>query len=240
MRHIDSYRDWILLSKVSHLGPKRCRELVRHFGSPGKVLSASAKKLMEVPGIGKEVALSIVRARESIDVEKDLEYMDEVGITLVNFQDSLYPVNLRTISDPPLLLYVRGELKKEDENAVAIVGTRRATTYGRLTARRLARDLGRRGVTIVSGMARGIDTAAHQGALEVGARTIAVLGCGIDVVYPPENRKLMEEIVKNGAVVSEFPLGTLPEAPNFPQRNRIISGLSKGVLVVEALSLIHI
>ena len=234
MRHIDSYRDWILLSKVSNLGPKRCRELVRHFRSPGKVLSASVKKLMEVPGIGKEVALSIVRARESIDVEKDLEYMDEVGITLVNFQDSLYPVNLRTISNPPFLLYVRGELKKEDENAVAIVGTRRATTYGRLTARRLARDLGRRGVTIVSGMARGIDTAAHQGALEVGARTIAVLGCGIDVVYPPENRKLMEEIVKNGAVVSEFPLGTLPEAPNFPQRNRIISGLSKGVLVVEA------
>jgi len=234
MRHIDSYRDWILLSKVPSLGPKRSRELVRYFGSPGKVLSAPVKRLMEVPGIGKEVALSIAGARESMDVEKDLEYMDEAGITLVSFQDSLYPVNLRAISNPPFLLYVRGELRKEDESAVAIVGTRRATTYGKLTARRLARDLGRRGVTIVSGMARGIDTAAHQGALEVGARTIAVLGCGIDVVYPPENRELMEEIVKNGAVISEFPLGTLPEAPNFPQRNRIISGLSKGVVVVEA------
>jgi len=234
MSGTDSYKDLILLSKTSCVGPKRYRDLMECFGSTEKILSASARELMEVPGIGKEVALSIARARDSINLKRDLEYIEEFDITLLNFEDPLYPLNLRTTDNPPFLLYIRGDLKKEDEDALAIVGTRRATTYGKLMARRLARDLGRSGVTIVSGMARGIDTAAHQGVLEVGGRTIAVLGCGIDVVYPPENRELMEKIIARGAVVSEFPLGTLPEAPNFPQRNRIISGLSKGVLVMEA------
>jgi len=234
MKNLDSYKDWIVLSKVPGLGPKRCRELVEYFGSPQKVLSASVRELLRVPGIGEEMALSIEKGRDVINVEEDLEGMDKLGVSLINFQDPLYPSNLRTIFNPPFLFYLRGQLKKEDVDALAIVGTRRATTYGKLVARRMARELGREGITIVSGMARGIDTAAHQGALEVGARTIAVLGCGIDVVYPPENRELMEEIVEKGAVISEFPLRTLPDAPNFPQRNRIISGLSKGVLVAEA------
>ncbi len=138
------------------------------------------------------------------------------------------------IFNPPFLLYLKGEVKKKDIDALAIVGTRRATTYGKLITRRLARALARKGVTIVSGLARGIDTAAHQGALEVGGRTIAVLGSGIDIIYPGENKKLAEEIAKRGAVVSEYSLGTQPNALHFPQRNRIISGLSKGVLVIEA------
>jgi len=234
MKDIDSYKSWIVLSKIPRLGPKRCRELVEHFGSPQKVLSASIEDLLKIPQIGREMALSIAKAQDVINVERDLEWMEKFGVSLISFQDPLYPPNLKMIFNPPSLLYVRGKLKEEDVDALAIVGTRRATTYGKLVARRLAHELGREGITIVSGMARGIDTMAHQGALEVGARTIAVLGCGIDIVYPPENRKLMEEIIERGAVISEFPLGSLPDAPNFPQRNRIISGLSKGVLVVEA------
>lgn len=171
---------------------------------------------------------------DKIEIDMDLKRMEELGIEVISFKDSRYPVNLKTIFDPPFLLYVRGTLIQEDADALAIVGTRRATVYGKLTTRRLARDLAREGVTVVSGMARGIDTEAHQGALEAGGRTIAVLGCGVDIVYPPENRGLMEEIIKKGAVISEFSLGQQPDAPHFPQRNRIISGLSKGVLVVEA------
>ena len=137
------------------------------------------------------------------------------------------------IFSPPFLLYLRGEVEKTDVDALTIVGTRRATTYGKLMARRLARAMARKGITIVNGMARGIDTAAHQGALEVGGRTIAVLGSGIDVIYPRENKKLAEEIARRGAVFSEYPLGTQPNALHFPQRNRVISGLSKGVLIIE-------
>jgi len=228
------YREWILLSKIPHLGPKKCRELVEYFGSPQEVLSASFDKLADIPGVGKEIAKVITKKARNISVEEDLKLIKKFNVQIITFQDSRYPFNLQNIFDPPPLLYVRGELREEDKDALAIVGTRRATIYGKLVARRLAREIAEEGITIVSGMARGIDTAAHWGVLEVGGRTIAVLGSGVDTVYPPENKQLMDKIIEKGAVVSEFPLKSIPEAPHFPQRNRIISGLSRGVLVVEA------
>jgi len=230
---MNSSREWLLLSKLPLLNSKKCRQIVEYFGSPKKVFSASFNDIMKVPGLDKETALSIMQAKK-MNIEKEIAELHKIDVNIVGFQDSLYPPNLLTIFVPPFLLYVRGKLKKEDVNAVAIVGTRRATTYGKLAARKLARDLAKEGITIISGMARGIDTAAHWGALEGGGRTIAVLGCGVDIVYPPENKRLMEEIIKNGAVISEFPLKSAPDAFHFPQRNRIISGLSKGVVVVEA------
>jgi len=233
-KDMSSYREWIILSKIPHLGPKRCRQLVEYFGSPKKVLSASSKSLLRVPEIGEKMVSSIIQERERIDVDEDLKTIDRLGIHLISFQDDKYPQNLLHTFNPPSLLYIRGSLKEEDKDAVAMVGTRRATIYGKMMVRKLARDLAKEGLTIVSGMARGVDTAAHLGALEAGGRTIAVLGCGVDVVYPLENRRLMAEIIESGAVISEFPLRTSPEGVNFPRRNRIISGLSKGVVVVEA------
>jgi len=156
------------------------------------------------------------------------------GVRVITFLAEEYPKLLLEIPDPPPYLYVKGELRGS-ETAVAIVGSRRASTYGMHTTTRLASDLAGHGITVVSGMARGVDTAAHRGALSSGGRTIGVLGCGIDVIYPPENRRLFEEMASSGAIVSEFPLGTLPLAENFPRRNRIISGMSRGVLVVEAM-----
>jgi DNA processing protein len=233
-KDMSSYREWIILSKIPHLGPKRCRQLVEYFGSPKKALSASPKSLMRVPEMGKKMLSSILQERERIDADEDLKTVDRLGIHLISFQDDNYPQNLLHTFNPPSLLYIRGKLKERDRDAVAMVGTRRATTYGKMMVRKLARDLAKEGLTIVSGMARGVDTAAHWGALEAGGRTVAVLGCGVDVAYPPENRRLMAEIMESGAVISEFPLGTPPEGINFPRRNRIISGLSKGVVVVEA------
>lgn len=163
-----------------------------------------------------------------------MERLAQAKVKYVTLLDADYPENLKTIFDPPPVLYYRGELKAEDALAVAIVGSRRATPYGRESATRLARELARAGVTVVSGLARGIDSCAHRGALAGGGRTLAVLGSGLDVIYPPENARLYAEIAENGAVISEFPLGTAPEPGHFPRRNRVISGLSRAVVVVEA------
>lgn len=233
---MNPYEEWILLDRIPHLGAKKCRELVEHFGSPQKVLSASFDELSTIPGLNKEAITYLNKKTSKIDIREDLKRLAEFKAGIIHFRHPLYPANLQMIFSPPFLLYLRGELKKEDIDAVAIVGTRRATTYGKLITRRLARALAGKGVTIVSGLARGIDTAAHQGALDVGGRTIAVLGSGIDTIYPRENKKLAEEIARRGAVISEYPVGTQPNAIHFPQRNRIISGLSKGVLVAEAPS----
>ncbi len=227
-------REWIILSKAPRLGPAKFKQLIEHFDSPERILSASLEELSRISTIDQSTLDYITNKAKEIDVEKDLDRIDKLRVSLVSIKDSEYPFNLKTIFDPPFVLYIRGELKKEDVNSVAIVGTRRATNYGKIIARRLGRDLAREGITVVSGMARGIDTSAHWGALEAGGRTIAVLGCGVDVIYPFENKKLMEAIVEKGAVISEFPLRAIPQAQNFPRRNRIISGLSKGVVVVEA------
>ncbi|RLE13944.1 DNA-protecting protein DprA [Candidatus Aerophobetes bacterium] len=225
---------WILLSKVSSAGFSGVNRLLEEVGSPEKIFTTPLEKLSQVSKIDKRIIDFIKNKIPKICLCKDYELIQKLGIKIITWKDPLYPRSLKSIFDPPFLLYLRGELKKEDEKAVAMVGTRRATNYGKIAARKLARELARSGITIVSGMARGIDTCAHEGALEEGGRTVAVLGCGVDVVYPPENRSLMEQIIKQGAVISEFSLGTEPLARNFPRRNRIISGLSMGVVVVEA------
>jgi DNA processing protein len=167
-------------------------------------------------------------------VGKELKLLKEIGGTIITLKDETYPERLKTIYDPPPLLYVRGELKKEDAFAISIVGSRKTSPYGRRITEKVSQDLARHGVTIVSGMARGIDSVAHWGAISGGGRTIAVLGCGVDVIYPRENRNLFGQIIDHGAILSEFPMGSPPEGGHFPKRNRIISGLSLGVVVVQA------
>ena len=226
---------YIALNMIDEVGPVRVRALLDRFETPESVLDAGRHDLMQVTGVGEQVARNITGWRESIKLEEELARIEQAGIRIVTRDDADYPVNLREIYDPPIVLYVRGALSDRDKLSIGIVGSRRATIYGREMARKLSAQLARVGVTVVSGLARGVDTAAHTGALEGKGRTVAVIGCGIDVVYPAENKKLADQIVeKGGAIVSEFPFGSPPDAQNFPMRNRIISGWSTGVVVVEA------
>jgi DNA processing protein len=230
-RRID---DWLALSFVDGLGNISYRNLIRKFGSPGKVFQASINDLEEVDGLRPKVIKEIKEFNQVARVKNELELMRKHRVALVTFLDGNYSSNLLNIYDPPPFLYVKGEFKKEDNKAVAIVGSRFASHYGKLVTERISQDLALEGMTVVSGMARGIDTSAHRGALSVKGRTIAVLGCGIDINYPVENKKLREEIASNGALVSEFHMSTPPASSHFPIRNRIISGLSLGVVVIEA------
>ncbi|MBI4551277.1 MAG: DNA-protecting protein DprA [Candidatus Latescibacteria bacterium] len=225
---------WLLLSAVPGIGSYRFRVLLERFGSPEAALRAPLSALVTVPGLGPQTATAIREYRDRAFADDQLRLADRQGVRLVTCQDDEYPSRLRQVYDPPPLLYVRGRLTEADERAVAIVGTRRATSYGRLIAERLSAALCSHGLTVVSGLARGIDTAAHRGALGGQGRTVAVLGSGLDKPYPPENRSLMDDVARAGAVVSEQPIGTDPDAVNFPQRNRIISGMSLGVIVIEA------
>lgn len=225
--------DWIALSLVRGIGEWKMKLLVNHFGSPSGVFKATVTELASA-GINREVACNIKNFRDTSTVNRHLSLIEKFKIELITFLDENYPANLTTLEDAPPLLYVSGEIKKSDKFAIALIGSRKATVYGKLMTEKLATGLVKNGLAIVSGMARGIDTVAHTSALKAGGRTIAVLGCGLDVVYPPENKRLEEQIIENGAVVSEFPMGTKPLAGNFPTRNRIISGLSMGVVVVEA------
>lgn len=210
------------------------RRLLERFDTPERALKASAAELSAVKGVSAAAAASILTHNYRPFAERESEAVARHGVKVVDFLATEYPKVLLEISDPPPFLYVRGELLGV-EDAVAIVGSRRASTYGLVTTERLAGELALHGVTVVSGMARGVDTAAHRGALKAGGRSIGVLGCGIDVMYPPENQRLFKEMAEKGALVSEFPMGTTPLAENFPRRNRIISGVSRGVLVVEAV-----
>ncbi len=226
---------YIALNMVDGVGPVRVRALRDRFGEPQAILEASKAELMQVEGVGEEVARSINGWREKVDLDAELQRIEKAGVHVVTRDDPEYLKNLREIYDPPLVLYVKGILTERDALAIAVVGSRRTTLYGQDMARKLAYQLAEVGVTVVSGLARGIDTAAHNGALQAKGRTIAVIGCGIDVMYPAENQKLADEIVeKGGAVVTEFPFGVQPDRQNFPMRNRIISGASLGVVVVEA------
>ena len=210
------------------------RALCDALGSPEAVLSASAAHLATVRGIGPKVAENIVTQRGTLDAAREEEAAAQVGARLVTPLDEEYPAPLKNIYDPPLCLYVRGTLCAKDEQALAVVGTRQASSYGMSQAEHLAFQASQAGFTIVSGLARGIDSTAHRAALKAGGRTLAVLGGALDKLYPPENRELAEEIAANGALISEFPLGRTPDRTTFPYRNRIVSGLCKGVLVVEA------
>jgi DNA processing protein len=225
---------WLALSLVPGVGSTLFKRLLERFKTPEAVFRATARQLSEVEGLGEKVVREICRGPFEKSVERELYLLNEVGGKIVTSGDEGYPRRLKDIYDPPPVLYVRGDIKKQDELAVAIVGSRKTSPYGRWFTERVSRELAQQGVTVVSGMARGIDSVAHQGALSEGGRTIAVLGCGVDIVYPRENRRLYEQIMDHGAVVSEFPMGSPPESGHFPKRNRIISGLSLGVVVVQA------
>ena len=224
---------WVGFSRISSVGPVRTRLLEAHFGTLERAWAASMSDL-RAAGVDTNTARSIITQRPSISLDDEMEKLDRAGTRALNWHDSQYPVRLKEISDPPTVLYVQGCILPQDGRSVAVVGTRKATAYGREAADSLARDLARSGVTIVSGMARGIDAIAHRAAIEAGGRTIAVFGSGLDVIYPWEHARLAHEIAQAGALVSEYPLGTRPKANHFPMRNRIMSGMTLGTLVVEA------
>ncbi len=231
---VDDAFYWLGLSLTPGVGSILIKRLLDRFKTPEAVFHAPMKELLRIEGLGERVAGEIRKGPLEKAVEKELNLLKGLGGTILTFKEDAYPKRLRDIYDPPALLYVRGELKKEDELAVAIVGSRKTSLYGRWITEKVSQELARYGVTIVSGMARGIDSVAHKGAISGGGRTIAVLGCGVDVVYPSENRNLFHQIINQGAILSEFPMGSPPEGGHFPRRNRIISGLSIGVAVVQA------
>ena len=225
---------WLALSLAPGVGSVLFKRLTESFGSPEGVFKAPPTKLARVEGLGPKVVESLRRFDWKSRVEKELRWAENIGAHIVTWEDVEYPPNLKNIYDPPPLLYILGSLLPRDQMGVAVVGSRNPTTYGRAAAERISMGLSGRGVTVVSGLARGVDSCAHRGALSAGGRTIGVLGCGIDIIYPPENRELFHRVAAQGAVLSEFPLGTPPDSDHFPIRNRIISGLSLGVAVVEA------
>ena len=225
---------WLALSKVPGVGPLTFLKLLQRFGSPRAVFQADLDSLTRVDRVGPGLAGAIKGFQAREQVLRELERLDRLQVRMVLYGSPEYPPSLAAIADPPPILFVRGELVAQDRAAVAIVGSRAASQQGLAVTRRMARELAAAGITVVSGMARGIDSEAHKGALAVGGRTIAVLGCGPNVIYPPENRELFSRIMEQGAVVSEYCLDAKPDAVHFPSRNRIISGLCLGVTVVEA------
>src|SRR5215472_17298290 len=230
----DAPARWLALSRVKGLGCVSFKKLAAYFADPTEALFASAAELATVPDLDQSVIEALRNFSEWGAVAEELRRAEQAGAKVVPFLDANYPARLRAIADPPPLLYLKGEWKPQDEKTVAVVGSRSASDYGRRVARDLCRGLVSLGFTVVSGMARGIDGVAHETTLNAGGRTIAVLGCGVDRAYPPDHEKLYQRISESGAVISELPIGTRPLAHHFPPRNRLISGLSLGVVVVEA------
>jgi DNA processing protein len=229
----EALKYWIALRAVEDVGCVGFRALLAAFSSPRAVFSVPARSLQAVPGIGPKTADHIRSFADWEMAEREVALAAQRGVAIVTCEDPLYPRNLLNIYDYPPFLYVKGSFVS-DEVCVAIVGSRLASVYGRYVTEKISRELALKGLTVVSGLARGIDAAAHRGSLAGKGRTIAVLGCGLDVVYPPENEELAQAVTAHGAMVTEFPFRTPPNAPNFPARNRIISGLALGVVVVEA------
>ena len=225
---------WLALNMVPGVGPVVYRNLVAVFHDPERVFAATPKTLAAVEGVGEKTIDAITAFPAEAAATEELHKAEDLGVSILTLRDPGYPKNLLHIYDPPPLIYVRGELNAGDVPMVAIVGSRKGSPYGRVMTKKISKELAATGVTVVSGMARGVDTCAHLGALEAHGKTIAVFGCGIDIMYPPENEKLCRDIIDHGAVISEFPFSTPPEGKNFPKRNRIISGLSLGVVIVEA------
>jgi DNA processing protein len=226
--------EWLAISLTTGLGPTRARKLVEHFGSPEAVFRASLTEL-EGSGIQAISAQSIATGKSAELAREEIARAAAMGATLISMEDPCYPLRLKEIYDPPLILYIRGNSEVLTKPGIAMVGTRHPTPYGTGMAERLACDLAAQGLVIISGMARGVDTASHRGAISAKGKTIAVFGTGVDVIYPKENSRLAEQILAlGGALISEFPLGTFAAPQNFPIRNRILSGMSVGVLVVEA------
>lgn len=227
-----------LLLSVDGIGPGKVKALLAKFRSLENIFSAHTAELIQVSGIQKNLAMRIREAKNNKGkfsdlVKAELEKAAQMGVKIISIWDEEYPALLKKIYDPPFLLYIKGNFSNTDNYSISIVGTRQPTNYGKVQAEKIASDLVAQNITIVSGLARGIDTIAHSSALKSGGRTIAVIGSGIDVIYPPENKKLFQQISGNGVVISEFGFGTKPDAMNFPRRNRIISGLSLGSIVIE-------
>lgn len=229
----DTLKYWLALKFIEDIGNVTYIHLIDAFGSPRDVFDAPVDTLTKVPRITKKIASAIKGFDNWEKVESEYSLAEKSGVTILPSQSPFFPRSLLNIYDYPPLLYVKGTLLEEDIY-IAVVGSRIASTYGKFTTERLCRELAFKGITTVSGMARGIDSSAHRGSLSGNGRTVAVLGSGIDVIYPPENKDLYEKIAENGAVITEFPFSTLPKGPHFPARNRIISGMSLGVVVVEA------
>jgi DNA processing protein len=229
----DTRQYWVAFSLVKGIGAVRFQAVLNYFGDPQIAWGAPTEALRQA-GLSDKIIENLVRTRDQVDLDKLWEEMEQKNISILIQQDESYPKRLNEIDQPPPVLYTQGNINPDDEWSVAIVGTRRVTAYGRQVAEDIAGRLARNGLTIISGLARGVDSIAHQAALDAGGRTLAVLGSGLDRIYPPENRQLAEQIKANGAIISEFSPNTPPEASNFPQRNRLISGLSLAVLVIEA------
>jgi DNA processing protein len=231
---MDARASYIALNMVDGVGPVKVRAMIEALGSPEAIFQADAGRLSEIKGVGRELARRILEARSTMDIVAEERAAARLGAKIVTLIDPDYPPALKEIHDPPLALYVRGTLEARDRQSIAMVGSRRSSHYGRTVADRLGYQLAKVGLTVVSGLARGIDTAAHQGVLKGKGRTGAVLGSALDRLYPPENRGLAHEISESGFVMSEFHLGVEPGKTTFPMRNRVVAGLSFAVVVVEA------
>lgn len=226
-------RYWVGFNLVRGIGAVRMRALLSHFDSLEEAWNAPQEELQQA-GLSSKLAEAVTAVRAGVDLDKVWSRIEKEGIKVLTWDDDLYPPRLKEIEQPPPVLYVRGEITLDDHFAVAVVGTRRVTPYGRQIAEELASFLAGQGVTVVSGLARGVDAAAHAAALKAGGRTMAVLGCGVDKIYPPEHSQMAAKIMEQGALVSDYAVGTPPDSANFPPRNRIISGLAMAVVVVEA------
>jgi DNA processing protein len=233
-QHSVDIEKWLKLIRADGVGPTTFGKLIEHFGSVDRVLGASVSELTKVDGVGFKTAEQIAATRDKFDTVAELELAEKLGVWIIHLNDKRYPPALKQIYDPPPVLYIKGSLNRQDTLCISIVGSRQCSLYGQEQSSRLAHLLASAGFTICSGMARGIDTAAHQGALSAKGRTIAVQGCGLANIFPPENKKLFELIAESGACISELPLQYQPLSENFPPRNRIIAGLSLGTIVIEA------
>ena len=226
---------YLVLNALPHVGPVTLRRLLEVFPGPEAVLAAPERELRQIQGVGPEIARSISGWQAHFDLDAECKKLEASAARIVMPEDAEYPALLKEIYDPPVVLYVRGSLKPDHRLNLSVVGSRKTSYYGTEMARKLSYQLAGLGFSVVSGLARGIDSAAHAGALQAKGHTVAVLGCGVDIVYPPENAKLCDQILEaGGAIVSEFPLGTNPSRQTFPMRNRVVSGMSLGTLVVEA------
>lgn len=225
---------WLKLNLVKGIGRNRFRTLVCYFGNPQNIFSASIKEIVSIPGFDEKTASIVLDEAPNIDITQQIELVEKYRVELITLNDPMYPQILKNSCYAPPLLFAKGNFVKEDNFSIAIVGTRQTTQYGRFVCERLCTDFSKMGITVVSGMAQGIDSIAHKAAIKNGGRTIAVLGNGLDICYPAGNVQLMQEIIENGVIFSEYPMGTTPEKGNFPVRNSIIAGLSLGVVIVEA------
>lgn len=232
--HNHTLVDFLTLWNTPGVGPYRLRNLLDRFQTATAVYKASVRELVEVGGIDQAMAAIIKQQRDPSFAETQLKMAEKLQVSIITFYDELYPPLLRKISDPPMILFCKGNLDRLALDGIAIVGTRRPTEYGRIVAAKFARELAMKGLNILSGLARGIDTIAHNETIVAGGSTIAVLGSGIDQIYPYENKRLAQKICERGVLVSEHPIGTKPDAPHFPRRNRIIAGMSLATLIIEA------